>query len=80
MYFVLVFTCFIVLFSYKFVVLIYDLYMLGFILDFVKLYCDETYVEFLTYVFCDEINNGLFNRSVLYFVNFIAEFQFSVNV
>jgi hypothetical protein len=49
--------------------------VLGFVLDFVKLYLfvfDETYFEFLTLVFCDEINNSLFNESVLYFVNFIA--------
>ena len=31
-------------------------------------------------MFYDGINNGLFNESVLYFVNFIAEMKFSVNV
>jgi len=31
-------------------------------------------------VFCDEINNGLFNEFLLYFVNFIIELKFSVNV
>jgi hypothetical protein len=31
-------------------------------------------------VFCDEINNGLFNDFFLYFVNFIVELKFSVNV
>jgi len=36
----------------------------------------------VTYVFCDEINNDLFNRSILYFVNFkfIVELNFLVNV
>jgi len=59
--------------------------MLGFVLDFVNLYflfvncifflwIDETYVEFLISVFCDEINNDLFNGFILYFfINFIAE-------
>jgi hypothetical protein len=31
-------------------------------------------------VFFDEINNDLFNGSVLYFVNFIVELKFLVNV
>jgi hypothetical protein len=31
-------------------------------------------------VFCDKINNDLFNEFVLYFVNFIVELNFSVNV
>jgi hypothetical protein len=45
-------------FSYKFVVWIYDLNMLRFVLDFVKIYL---------------FVNDLFNGSVLYFVNFTAE-------
>jgi hypothetical protein len=31
-------------------------------------------LNLLTSVFCDEINNELFNGFVLYFVNFITEF------
>jgi hypothetical protein len=61
----------------------FDLYMLEFVLNFVKLYLfiiDETCVEFLTLVFYDEINNDLFNEFILYFINFITELKFSVNM
>ena len=31
-------------------------------------------------MFCNEINNALFNEYVLYFVNFIVELKILVNV
>ena len=61
----------------------FDLYMLEFVLNFVKLYLfiiDEICVEFLIQVFYDEINNDLFNEFILYFINFIIELKFSVNM
>ena len=51
----------------------YNLYMLGFVLDFKKLdlfVFDEIEFNFVIQMFSNEINNNLFNRYVSYFVNF----------
>jgi hypothetical protein len=52
------------------------LYLLWFVLDFVKLYlfvncCN--FVELLNYMCCGEIINNLFNGSVLILINVIVE-------
>jgi len=36
--------------------------------------------DFVIWMFCNEINNDLFNGYVSYFVNFIVKLKFSVNV
>jgi hypothetical protein len=36
--------------------------------------------DFVIWMFCNEINNDLFNCYVSYFVNFIVKLKFSVNV
>jgi len=41
---------------------------------------DEIDFQFVTWKFYNEINNDLFNESVLYFVNFIVELKILVNV
>jgi hypothetical protein len=57
--------------------------MLAVCFRFCKIIFDGKLMKFMSIsdlgVLC-EINNDLFNGSVLYFVNFIAELKFSVNV
>jgi hypothetical protein len=64
-------------FSKKLVVYEYIiLYLLWFVLDFIKLYLFVNcwnFVELRNYMCCDEIINSLFNRSILIFINAIAE-------
>ena len=70
MYFVSRCTCFIVV--YECIIL----YLLWFVLDFVKLYLLVNclnFVELPNYIFCCEIINSLFNGSALIFINVIAE-------
>jgi len=52
------------------------LYLLWFVLDFVKLYLFVicwNFIELPNYMCCFEIINSLFNGSVLIFINGIAE-------
>ena len=36
--------------------------------------------DFVTWMFCNDINNDLFNGYVSYFINFIVKLKFLVNV
>jgi len=54
----------------------YNLYLLWFVLDFVKLYLFVNcwnFVELPNNMCCGEIINSLFNGSILIFINAIAE-------
>ena len=58
--------------------------MLGFVWDFIKLHLFVNWWKLIWIydldVFCDEINNDLFNEFILYFINFIVEFNVFVNI
>jgi len=48
--------------------------------NYICLSFDEIEFDFVTYVIYNEINNGLFNGYVSYFVNFIIKLKISVNL
>ena len=48
--------------------------------NYICLLFDETNFDFVTQMFCNEVNNGLFNGYVSYFVNFIVKLKIQINL